>query len=224
MIRERSLLIKGLTFLLAVFILNIPFPNSTPLSHSVFSFLGLPLYGDEETMTGIQYASNAWGIILLLGLFALYKSLNRHRLKLTMFAAFIVISGPDHMVEAMQKTVLPGMYAVSYDAENSNCTYKRNKKETVLTGTCDLSFENRSSKPITFEVALDERSYFKEDTPFLVMMNKPKLHTVRLEPKTYQTVEITSSVKAADFPSKIFMSEVNGFHVNIYQNGKKRYL
>ena len=58
MIRERSLLIKGLTFLLAVFILNIPFPNSTPLSHSVFSFLGLPLYGDEETMTGIQYASN----------------------------------------------------------------------------------------------------------------------------------------------------------------------
>ena len=105
MIRERSLLIKGLTFLLAVFILNIPFPNSTPLSHSVFSFLGLPLYGDEETMTGIQYASNAWGIILLLGLFAPYKSLNRHRLKLTMLAAFIVISGPGHMVEAMQKTV-----------------------------------------------------------------------------------------------------------------------
>ncbi|MED3944767.1 hypothetical protein [Priestia megaterium] len=224
MIRERSLLIKGLTFLLAVFILNIPFPNSTPLSHSVFSFLGLPLYGDEETMTGIQYASNAWGIILLLGLFALYKSLNRHRLKLTMLATFIVISGPGHMVEAMQKTVLPGMYGVSYDAENSNCTYERNKKETVLTGTCDLSFENHSSKPITFEVALDERSYFKEDSPFLLMMNKPRLHTVTLEPKTYQTVEITSSVKAADFPSKVFMSEVNGFHVNIYQNGKKRYL
>ncbi|MDG0027991.1 hypothetical protein MMB68_00295 [Priestia sp. Y58] len=116
------------------------------------------------------------------------------------------------------------MYAVSYDAENSICTFERNKKETVLTGTCDLSFENHSSKPITFEVALDERSYFKEDTPFLVMMNKPKLHTVRLEPKTYQTVEITSSVKAADFPSKIFMSEVNVFHINIYQNGKKRYL
>ncbi|MEI4526363.1 hypothetical protein [Priestia megaterium] len=224
MIRERSLLIKGLTFLLAVFILNIPFPNSTPLSHSVFSFLGLPLYGDEETRTGIQYASNAWGIILLLGLFALYKSLNRHRLKLTMLAAFIVISGPGHMVEAMQKTVLPGMYAVSYDVENSNCTYKRNKKETVLTGTCDLSFENHSSKPITFEVAVDERSYFKEDSPFLLMMNKPRLHTVTLEPKTYQTVEITSSVKAADFPSKVFMSEINGFHVNIYQNGKKRYL
>jgi len=219
MIRERSLLIKGLTFLLAVFILNIPFPNSTPLSHSVFSFLGLPLYGDEETMTGIQYASNAWGIILLLGLFALYKSL-----KLTMLAAFIVISGPGHMVEAMQKTVLPGMYAVSYDVENSICTFERNKKETVLTGTCDLSFENHSSKPITFEVALDERSYFKEDIPFLLMMNKPRLHTVTLEPKTYQTVEITSSVKAADFPSKVFMSEVNGFHVNIYQNGKKRYL
>ncbi|MGW9014966.1 hypothetical protein [Priestia megaterium] len=198
MIRERSLLIKGLTFLLAVFILNIPFPNSTPLSHSVFSFLGLPIYGDEETMTGIQYASNAWGIILLLGLFALYKSLNRHRLKLTILAAFIVISGPGHMVEAMQKT--------------------------VLTGTCDLSFKNHSSKPVTFEVALDERSYFKEDTPFLLMMNKPRLHTVTLEPKTYQTVEITSSVKAADFPSKISMSEVNGFYVNIYQNGKKRYL
>jgi hypothetical protein len=224
MIRERSLLIKGLTFLLAVFILNIPFPNSTPLSHSVFSFLGLPLYGDEETMTGIQYASNAWGIILLLGLFALYKSLNHHRLKLTMLAAFIVISGPGHMVEAMQKTVLPGMYAVSYDVENSNCTYKRNKKETVLTGTCDLSFENHSSKPITFEAALDERSYFKEDTPFLLMMNKPRPHTVTLEPKTYQTVEITSSVKVADFPAKISMSEINGFHVNIYQNGKKRYL
>ncbi|MGG1366720.1 hypothetical protein ABE322_13110 [Priestia megaterium] len=224
MIRERSLLIKGLIFLLAVFILNIPFPNSAPLINSVFSFLGLPIYGNEETMTGFYYANNAWAIMLLLGLFALYKSLNRHRLKLTMLAAFIVISGPGHMIEAMQKTVLPGMYAVSYDVENSNCTYKRNKKETVLTGTCDLSFENHSSKPITFEVALDERSYFKEDSPFLLMMNKPMLHTVTLKPKTYQTVEITSSVKAADFPSKVFMSEVNGFHVNIYQKGKKRYL
>lgn len=224
MIRERSLLIKGLTFLLAVFILNIPFPNSTPLGHSVFSFLGLPLYGDEETMTGFYYANNAWAIMLLISLFLLYKSLNRHRLKLTMLAAFIVISGPGHMVEAMQKTVLPGMYAVSYDVENSNCTFERNKKETVLTGTCDLSFENYSSKPITFKVALDKRSYFKEDSPFLLMMNKPRLHTVTLEPKTYQTVEITSSVKAADFPSKVFMSEVNGFHVNIYQNGKKRFL
>ncbi|MDD9781919.1 hypothetical protein [Priestia megaterium] len=224
MIRERSLLIKGLTFLLAVFILNIPFPNSTPLSHSVFSFLGLPIYGDEETMTGIQYASNAWGIILLLGLFALYKSLNRHRLKLTILAAFIVISGPGHMVEAMQKTVLPGMYVVSYDAENSICTFERNKEETVLTGTCDLSFENHSSKPVTFEVALDERSYFKEDTPFLLMMNKPRLHTVTLESKGYQTVEITSSIKVADLPSELYIGEMNGFHVKIYPNGKKRYL
>src|SRR6478752_435953 len=197
MIRERSLLIKGLTFLLAVFILNIPFPNSTPLSHSVFSFLGLPIYGDEETMTGIQYASNAWGIILLLGLFALYKSLNRHRLKLTILAAFIVISGPGHMVEAMQKTVLPGMYVVSYDAENSNCTFETNKRETILTGNCKLSFENNRSKPVTFEVAIDKRAFFEDEQPFLQMMNKPKLHTVTLESKGYQTVEITSSIKVA---------------------------
>ncbi len=80
-------------------------------------------------MTGIQYASNAWGIILLLGLFALYKSLNRHRLKLTILAAFIVISGPGHMVEAMQKTVLPGMYVVSYDAENKAFVHLREIKK-----------------------------------------------------------------------------------------------
>ncbi|MED3896168.1 MULTISPECIES: hypothetical protein [Priestia] len=224
MIRERSLLIKGLIFLLAVFILNIPFPNSTPFSHSVFSFLGLPIYGNEETMMGIQYASNAWGIILLLGLFALYKSLNRHRLKLTILAAFIVISGPGHMVEAMQKTVLPGMYVVSYDAENSNCTFETNKRETRLTGNCKLSFENNRSKPVTFEVAIDKRAFFEDEQPFLQMMNKPKLHTVTLESKGYQTVEITSSIKVADLPSELYIGEMNGFHVNIYQNGKKRYL
>ena len=37
------------------------------------------------------------------------QKFNGHILKLTILAAFIVISGPGHMVEAMQKTVLPGM-------------------------------------------------------------------------------------------------------------------
>jgi hypothetical protein len=175
-------------------------------------------------MTGFQYASNTWGIILLIGLFALYKSLNRHRLKLTILATFIIISGPGHMVEAMQKTVLPGMYAVSYDAENSTCIFEMNKKETILTGTCDLSFENHSSKPVLFEVALDKRAFFEDEQPFLQMMNKPRPYTVTLEAKGYQTVEITSSVKVADLPAELYIGEMNGFHVNIYQNGKKRYL
>ncbi|WP_260620735.1 hypothetical protein [Priestia aryabhattai] len=56
------------------------------------------------------------------------------------------------------------------------------------------------------------------------MMNKPKLHTVTLESKGYQTVEITSSIKVADLPSELYIGEMNGFHVNIYQKGKKRYL
>ena len=224
MIRERSLLIKGLTFLLAVFILNIPFPNSTPLGHSVFSFLGLPIYGNEETMTGFSYANNAWAIMLLISLFLLYKSLNRHRLKLTILVAFIVTSGPGCMIEVMQKTVLSGMYAVSYDAENSNCTFETNKRETILTGNCKLSFENNRSKPVTFEVAIDKRTFFEDEQPFLQMMNKPKLHTVTLESKGYQTVEITSSIKVADLPSELYIGEMNGFHVKIYPNGKKRYL
>ncbi|KML28460.1 hypothetical protein [Priestia aryabhattai] len=224
MIRKRSLLIKGLIFLLAVFILNIPFPNSAPLINSVFSFLGLPIYGNEETMTGFYYANNAWAIILLISLFLLYKSLNRHRLKLTILAAFIVTSGPGFMIEVMQKTVLSGMYAVSYDAENSNCTFETNKRETILTGNCKLSFENNRSKPVTFEVAIDKRAFFEDEQPFLQMMNKPKLHTITLESKGYQTVEITSYVKVADLPSKLYIGEMNGFHINIYQNGKKRYL
>ncbi|MFP7732442.1 hypothetical protein ACLHDF_03280 [Priestia aryabhattai] len=224
MIRERSLFTKGLILLLVVFILNIPFPNSPPLINSIFSFLGLPIYGNEATMTGFYYANNAWAIILLISLFLLYKSLNRHRVKLTILAALIVASGPVYMVEAMQKTVLPGIYAVSYDAENSICTFELNKKETVLTGTCDLSFENHRSKPVTFEVALDERFPFEDEQYFLRMMNKPRPHTVTLESKGYQIVEITASVKIPDLPTKTYNGDMNGFHVNIYQNGKKRYL
>jgi hypothetical protein len=175
-------------------------------------------------MTGFYYANNAWTIILLISLFSLYKSLKCHRLKLTILAAFIIISGPGYMVEVMQKTVLSGMYAVSYDAEKSSCTFKTNKKETILTGNCKLSFENHRLKPVTFEVAIDKRAFFEDEQPFLQMMNKPRPHTITLEAKGHPTIEITSSVKVADLPAKLYIGEMNGFHVNIYQNGKKRYL
>ncbi|TYR81539.1 hypothetical protein FZC66_06780 [Priestia megaterium] len=132
MVHERKFLAAGISLVLIVFILNLPFLHSLPLGNYFFTKLGLPVYGNEETMTGIHYVGVTCTGLLLIGLGFINRALNRHNVKVVIAAAIISLAGPVYIVNAMQRTILSGIYAVSYDQENSRCEFTLNEAEQRL--------------------------------------------------------------------------------------------
>ena len=69
------------------------------------------------------------------------------------------------MIEVMQKTVLSGMYAVSYDAENSSCTFETNKRETILTETASFPLKITAQSLLRLNWQLIS-ALFEDEQPF----------------------------------------------------------
>ncbi|MFV8829960.1 hypothetical protein [Alkalihalobacterium sp. APHAB7] len=131
MIRNKKLFYIAIGLLLFILFMNLPFPHHYSLGELIGTFFGIPV----RSVTGIHYGNIFLLFLIIGGLFALSRSLEKYRGRFVLLALFILIVGPSYIVDVIQNTFASDIYAVSYERHASHCIYEMINDDT-LRGEC----------------------------------------------------------------------------------------
>ncbi len=112
----------SLVFLFIAILLNFPFPHSYPFGGEViFMTWNIPV----RFANGLHTVGIFSLALLIIGLFLLVNSLKKYRGRIgfLVFLLFIFVPG-GFMVSFYQENFATGIYAVSYAAEESECSFE----------------------------------------------------------------------------------------------------
>lgn len=93
-------------------------------------------------------------------------------------AAFVFI--PPNIVSGYQKMVATGIYAISYERNESTCHFEMIDKKT-LSGTCNLPFENYSEHDVKFNIEFYDKYLFEDEVPMMTLLNHNGPYEVLLQ-------------------------------------------
>jgi hypothetical protein len=195
--------------------LNFPFPDAAPYGERLVSVFDIPV----RTENGINFIGIVSLLLLILSLYLLSKSLNKYKVRMGFLAILIAIFAPPYVVKSIQNTFATGIYAVSYDSEESTCSFEKNNK-TTLHAICELPFENYSDESVEFTVEFKNFDSF----PLGSIMNSHAPYKVRLEGNERKVVKIETSLDVSKLKIQLDSGEVAGFNLIIKSGGKSRKL
>ncbi|MDR6121314.1 hypothetical protein QFZ87_000911 [Bacillus sp. SLBN-46] len=215
MIKDKKYLYIALIPFLLSMALNFPFPDAAPYGETLVSVFDIPI----RTESGINFIGILSLLLLILCLYLLSKSLNKYKVRLVLLAILIAVFVPTYVVKSFQKTVATGIYAVSYESEESTCSFEKNN-ETTLNAICELPFKNYSDKSVEFTVVFKNLDYF----PLGSIMNSQAPYKVGLKGNERRVVKIETSVDVSRLEIQMDSGEVAGFNFIIKSGGKSRKL
>ncbi|WP_413306378.1 hypothetical protein AA0X95_05640 [Bacillus sp. 1P10SD] len=215
MIKDKKYLYIALIPFFLSMALNFPFPDAAPYGETLVSVFAIPI----KTEIGINFIGIFSLLLLILSLYLLSKSLNKYKVRMGLLAILIAIFAPLYVVKSIQKTFAPGIYAVSYDSEESTCSFEKNNK-TTLNAICELPFKNYSDKSVEFTVEFKNLNSF----PLESIMNSHAPYKVRLEGNERKVVKIETSVEVSKLKIQLDSGEVSGFNIIIKSGSKSRKL
>lgn len=210
-----------LATIIAVFIMiiNFPFPNAYPFGEVILQKLNIPIkFGGGFHTVGITVL-----VLFIVSLYLLLHSICKHRVKVVLLYFLILGFTPWIIVSLFQSTVATGIYAISYEGENSFCEFDM-KDEVTLYGKCELPLHNHDNKKVSFTVELQEELEFEDDMPMLSYMNEAPLKLVTLDAKEARTVILEQEIDVSDTDSHISGGEASHFPIIISDNEKQREL
>lgn len=214
MIKNKTYFYFSIILMVLVIVLNFPFPHGQSHLTDV-SVLNISI----TTVDGIQYTGMAIFLLLVLGLYLLVKSLGKYRGRIILLAILVISFAPLIIVKSYQHTIATGIYAISYERDQSNCSFNM-IDENILQGICQLPFKNYSSKDVQFTIEFYEQYIFDDDVRMLSLMNNDNPYKVNIEGKETKHVKIESNIDV----SKLEHYTTNGSasHVNlIIKSGEK---
>lgn len=205
-------------FILIV-VLNLPFPHHYPLGEVIFTRLHLPIRiaGSFHTIGIIAI------ILLVIGMILLVQSLEKFKIRFTLFAFFGVFIVPILFVSVYQNILATGVYAISYEKEESVCQFNMKNEETLV-GDCELSFSNKSNETVTFDVEFYENPDFKDELAIESLMNVDAPYEVTLDAKESQHMSLQTEIDVSNMESHIESGEAQVVNVKIKSKGKMRNL
>lgn len=215
MIKDRKSLSISIILYLAVIILNLPFPNESPLGETLASKINIPV----RSANGLHYFGISLFVLFILSLYFLSKSLEKYKTRFIVIAFLAVSFLPTYLASSIQKYFTTGIYAISYNHNESRCHFEMADDKT-LHGECVLPFENYSSKPISFTIEF----YDKYEDEFITLMNVNAPYTVKLEGKESNRVKIEADIDVSKMKSHIDSGNANGVNIIIKSGGKSRKL
>lgn len=203
---------------LLVMIVNSPFPHEVPFSGGSVWIMNITIRNaDGYNLVGVFLL-----MVLCVGIYLLFTSLEKYRVRLMLLALFLYFSLPLFTINVYQNTVASGIYAIDYDLDSSQCQFEQldDKRMDVI---CDLPLENLSDEEVKFDVRFFNETLFEEKHKLVPLMNEDGPYEVSLQGHETKVVRIQTEL---DVP------RLNGFsgggspqiHIEISQGNKMRLL
>ena len=215
LIKNRKLIYIALVPFIISMALNFPFPHKNPYGEAVVLVLNIPL----RTVNGFHYVGFASFLLLIASLYLLVKSLGKYHFRFVLIAIVASIFIPPIVANIIQKTIATGIYAISYQSEESNCNFEM-KNETTLHGICELPFENYNRGNTQFTVEFYEHYPFEDDIQILSLMNNDAPYEVTLRGKERKRVIIETDIDISQMKNHIDAAHARDVTI-IIKSGEK---
>ncbi|GGF13159.1 hypothetical protein GCM10010954_09820 [Halobacillus andaensis] len=196
-----------MTFLLAAMISDFPYPHER--TNVLFE------NGEVNPLAILPLA------LFIVGIGFLLQSFNKYKVRMVLLILLISSFVPTMTISGFQHTVASGIYAVSYDKENSECSYEM-VDSTTLETECELIFENYSQNDVEFEVEFQTEKY---DPPVHVftLLNHAGPHDVHLKARERETIRIKETIPLST-KKKEFGGQSSFIDVNLRTGDRERRL
>ncbi|MFD2630415.1 hypothetical protein [Oceanobacillus kapialis] len=198
MIKSKKLFYSAVILYVISIVLNFPFPHENPYGETISSIVNIPI----ETVNGLQVVGVITLVILISSLVLLAMSLNKYHVRSVLIAIVISMSLPMMLVTLYQNTLATGVYAISYDQENSHCEFEM-VDESTLHGKCELPFENHRGSVNEFTVEFKESYATDRDVPMETLMNQNAPYEVKLDEHDQETITIEADIDVSNMENYI---------------------
>lgn len=219
MIKSKKMLWVAILLFIVSAVMNFPFPHAIPFGETVAQVFNFPI----RSANGWHYVGIASLTIFIASIFFLTRSLKKYHMRAFILAILIAIFVPAIILSTYQKTFAKGVNAVYYNDEVSNCEFEM-ISESTLSGECELSFENYSSKDVQFTLEFHEDYYFEDDAPMVALMNNKAPYEVDLGGKEKKIVNLKTEIDVSNMENHIEGGSASGVNVIIKSGEKMRKL
>ncbi|SEN94839.1 hypothetical protein [Terribacillus saccharophilus] len=219
MIKSKKMLWIAILLFIVSAVMNFPFPHAIPYGETVAEIFNFPI----RSANGWHYVGIASLTIFIASIFFLTRSLKKYHMRAFLLAILIAIFVPAIILSTYQKTFAKGVNAVYYNDEVSNCEFEM-ISESTLSGECELSFENYSSKDVQFTLEFHEDYYFEDDVPMVALMNNKAPYEVDLSGKEKKIVKLKTEIDVSNMENHIEGGSASGVNVIIKSGEKMRKL
>lgn len=219
MIGDKKRFTIAIVLLTASLVLLIQFPDRWPVAHSLFQTIGLPV----TVGGGFQLPSFLILGLLVAGVRLLTQSLERRQGMAGVTAVLVVLIGPWVLVNLYQETFAKGIDAVSYDRDESSCSFTM-RVESVLRSRCEVALHNHSDSPVSFDIHFKENTLQIDDVPTLSLLNQDGPFRIELNGKEERKVVLEKDIDVSGVPSHADSAEVWGMDIRISEGTKSREL
>ncbi|PEL13050.1 hypothetical protein [Bacillus sp. AFS017336] len=214
---KKFLTISIILFLICIG-LSINFPNDYTLGAKA-SVNNIPITKDS----GINYKGVIWLFFFVISLYFLAKAIKKYKARIIILAIIISAVSPPYLTYAYQNTIATGIYAISYESQNSECNFDK-VNETTLHGVCELNFKNYSSKAVHFNVDFYDKYPFEEEVQMLSLMKIGAPYSVNLAGNETKRVKIETDIDLSKMKHHIDGGGSNDVHIMISSGDKTRKL
>lgn len=198
-------------------ILAFPFPHNRPFGEAIFSFFQIPLeFGHGFQTVGIMNT-----ILFFTSIFLLIDALEKYRIR---FVLLLIIAGnvvPAVLVDTYQSTLASGIYAVTYQKEESNCEFNR-QNGSSLHATCTLPFVNHSNEAVQFSLDFTDR--YEEEVRMVTLLNENGPYQVAIQANEYREITIDTVIDVSQIENAVESGSSSFLSIEIHQNQNTRNL
>jgi hypothetical protein len=187
---------------IASMIINFPFPHESPFGEEALTILDIPI----RTVNGLYFVGILTLFLFILSLYFLYRSLEKYYLRSIIAAIFISSLSPPILAEAYQKTMAEGIYAVSYQKQESTCSFEMGTEE-ILHVICGLPFENYSNDDVKFEIEFYDKYLFEDDEKMVSLLNTNAPYEASIRANEGKEVRIETDIDVSEIKNHIISGE-----------------
>jgi hypothetical protein len=196
---DRTKLWTGIALLTVISLASVRHPHGTILFEQLFSWLGLPVYSNEDRQVGWNYPGILIGAAFLYSFYNLLSAIQRDRLLLFVVAILVFSWMPDAMLHVYQRTMAPGVYAVYPGERAAQCNYKLANER--ITGSCTVQLTNRGGSELLLKAALvADRRFSARDE--VLLPNIPIDEPIALHPRQSSVVKLEFDAAAPGHPDR----------------------
>ncbi|MGG0655416.1 hypothetical protein [Rummeliibacillus pycnus] len=213
MIKNKKMFYTAIILFVTSLILNLPFPNESPLGETVAVVLNIPV----KSTDGLLYVGITSFTLLMASLFLLNNSINKYHFRTIVIVIMAAIFAPSMIIGIYQKTFATGIYAVSFEHTSSSCDFEMVNKKT-LHGECKLPFKNYSNNDVKFSIEFYEK--YDDSVQITTLMNINGPYEVVLKGNQRKTEKIETNIDVSKIKNHITGGNAMGVNI-IMKSGKK---
>lgn len=219
MIKNKRVFLSSVFLLLLTMLLNLPFPNEKPYGEGIIAALGFPI----QTESGIQLIGITCLLLMITAISLMMHALEKYHGRMFLLTIILFFAIPHFAINTYQNTFASGIYAVSYERQNSNCHYQMIDDHT-LQGICNLQFENHSKKDSSFSVEFYDKYSGLNDEGLASTMNKAGPYEITLKGKGRKQVQIEANIDVSEMKTHFESGDESGMNIILQSERKTRKL